>query len=76
MNYKQISKANYFTCDLLETVCNNRGVDTNKIKNPSIEDTIHYSKLLRLDKVVNAIKIFSKRESSEIGIIVDSDADR
>lgn len=73
--YKLISESDYYKEDLLEVVARNRNKDLNKIKNPSINDIIHYSKLNKIDKVVNAIITFGKRESSEVGIEVDSDAD-
>jgi len=73
--YKLISESDYYKEDLLEVVARNRNKDLNKIKNPSINDIIHHSKLNKMDKVVNAIVTFGKRESSEVGIVVDSDTD-
>jgi len=73
--YKLKSPSNYFENDLLEVVAKNRNADLHKIKNPSKDDVIHYSKLLRIDKVVNAVRVFSKRESSKVGVVVDSDTD-
>ncbi len=73
--YKLKSLANPFTDDILEIVCKNRGVEKEKILNYSIRDVIHHSKLKNIDKAVQLFKKLSKRESSEIGIIVDSDVD-
>ena len=73
--YKLISNSNVFTDDILDVVCKNRGVDKNKIKNPSVEDVIHYSKLKNIDKAVQLFKTITKRESSELAIVVDSDPD-
>lgn len=73
--YKLISNCNVFTDDILDVVCKNRGVDKNKIMNPSIKDVIHYSNLKNIDKAVKLFKTITKRETSEVAIVVDSDPD-
>lgn len=73
--YKLISNSNVFTEDILDVVCKNRGVDKNKIMNPSFDDVIHYSKLKNMDRAVQFFKTITKRESSELAIVVDSDPD-
>lgn len=74
--YKLISQSNYFEDDLFEVVCKNRGIkDIAFIKNPTNKHNGHYSQLARMDKAINIVSYFRGRESSEIGIVVDSDAD-
>ena len=67
--------SSYFTEDLLTAIARNRGImNLDFIKNPNKDATIHYSKLKNIDKVTDAIVHFGKKESSEVGIVVDSDA--
>lgn len=77
--FKLISPSNYFEDDLLERVCKNRKVDINKIKEPSIDDTIPYSCLDLLSRAVSIFKVYIEAAQAEtivkVGIIVDSDAD-
>lgn len=77
--FQLISPSSYFTDDLLEVVCRNRGVDINLIKNPSADNVIDAYKL---EKMVKAVHIFKQYYSFTIGehkinlgIIVDSDCD-
>lgn len=83
--YKLISPSSIILDNILKKVCENRGVDYDKIINPSKDDTIHYSKLVNMDRAVQLIKIYrehywSLQEKNEdrrikVGIDVDSDAD-
>ena len=73
--YKLINPSSVFTEDILDVVCRNRGVDKERIKNPSISDVIHFSKLKNIDKAVKLFKNITKRETSEVAIVVDSDPD-
>lgn len=76
MNYSLISQSNYFIDNLLDVVMRNRGIKCpDKIKNPSAKDVIHYSKLKNIDKLISVFDVYVQRESSELGIIVDSDCD-
>lgn len=74
--YKLISNSNVFTENILEVVCKNRGVDKNKIMNPSFDDVIHYSKLKNMDKAVQFFKsTVNEKEEVHIVTVVDSDSD-
>jgi len=72
--YKLITQSNYYKEDLLEVIARNREKDLNKIKNPSISETIHYSNLCKIENAVNATLHYSKKYT-KVGIVVDSDAD-
>jgi len=73
MSYKLISKSNYFTENLLEVICRNRKVDINKIKNPSINDTVEPTKLVNMDKLMNVFRVYGQQKEVEVGLVVDSD---
>lgn len=74
--YKLKSPSNIFIDDILEVVCRNRGIqDIDKIKNPSPNDVIHYSRLVNIDKAVEVFSKYAQLDEIEIGMIVDSDAD-
>lgn len=73
--YKLRSLANPFTDDILEVVCNNRGVNKDKILNHNFEDVIHYSHLKNIKEALKLFNDISKLETSEVGIVVDSDVD-
>ena len=74
--YKLKSPSNIFTDDILEVVCRNRGIENiEKIKYPSKEDLIHYSKLVNMDKAVDVFSKYAELDEIEIGMIVDSDTD-
>lgn len=74
--YKLKSQSNIFTDDILEVVCRNRGIENvEKIKHPSKEDLIHYSKLVNMDKAVEVFSKYAEFDEVEIGMIVDQDAD-
>lgn len=73
--YKLKSIANPFTDNILEVVCKNRGVEKEAIINFSSKDTIHYSKLINIDKAVELFKELLNKEKINIGIIIDSDPD-
>lgn len=76
MNYKLISPSNYFTeKDLLETVCRNREVDINIIKNPSLKSIINPLKLERMQKAIGIVMTYRNFGGKfRVGIVVDSDA--
>lgn len=74
--YKLVSPANIFLDDILEVVCRNRGIkNIEKIKNPSPNDLIHYSKLINIDKAVKIFNEYAKFDNVDIGIICDTDVD-
>lgn len=73
--YKLINPSSVFTEDILDVVCRNRGVDKEKIKNPSINDVVHYSKLKNIDKAIKVFKKIISKGKVVIAIIIDADPD-
>lgn len=74
--YKLKTLANPFTDDILDVVCKNRGVEKDKLLNYTATDTIHYSKLLNLDKATQLFKeIINNKKIVSIVIVIDSDPD-
>lgn len=75
--YKLISPSSMLADNILERVCINRGLDVEKIKNPSKEDIVPYNCLVNINRAVEALISFYNFAKSggtvRVGIIADSD---